>query len=303
MPLFEVATDGLIPFRRLAGGAEIYESEIEELLWGNIEDFTGEPLLPIARQPTIGTGGRPDAIALDKNARVVVIEVKRDVDRGQLAQCLEYAGWARTTNPDELAGLYYRGPSAFFEDWQTFTDSSTPVVINRSPRLVLVARDFHGRTQSAVEFLIENHLPVKVIPVTVYEDQHHQRRLVDIEGEREADAQVETGTTTEPAADHTMIEGRRVRTADLLENGLIQPDEQLVWVRPRRGEEFHAKVLENGSIELPDGRVFSSPSLAAIKAADIPAYDGWCVPRLPEDPTLHDLRLELAHRRAADTSE
>jgi len=103
-----------------------------------------------------------------------------------------------------------------------------------------------------------------------------------------------------------MIEGRRVRTADLLENGLIESGEQLIWVRPRRGEEFHAKVLENGSIELPDGRVFSSPSLAAIKAADIPAYDGWYawrVPRLPEEPTLNDLRLELAHRRAADTSQ
>jgi hypothetical protein len=54
------------------------------------------------------------------------------------------------------------------------------------------------------------------------------------------------------------------------------------------------------------GRVFSSPSLAAIKAADIPAYDGWYawrVPRLPEEPTRNDLRLELADRRAADTGQ
>ena len=41
-------------------------------------------------------------MALDKTGRVVVFEVKRDVDRRQLAQCLEYAGWARTTNLDEL---------------------------------------------------------------------------------------------------------------------------------------------------------------------------------------------------------
>jgi hypothetical protein len=42
----KVSTDGLVPSRRLAGGAEIYENEIEDLLWENIEDFTGEPLLP-----------------------------------------------------------------------------------------------------------------------------------------------------------------------------------------------------------------------------------------------------------------
>ena len=49
-------------------------------------------------------------VALDHAARVIVIEIKRDVDRGRLAQCLEYAGWARTTNLDELAGMYHRGP-------------------------------------------------------------------------------------------------------------------------------------------------------------------------------------------------
>ncbi len=43
MPLFEIdASSGeLVPFRSLVGGADIYESEIEGLLWSNIEDLIG----------------------------------------------------------------------------------------------------------------------------------------------------------------------------------------------------------------------------------------------------------------------
>jgi hypothetical protein len=196
VPLFEIATDrSLVPFRQLRGGAELYEQELEQLLWDNLDDFTGESLFRIARQPRIGSGGRPDIVALDASAHVVVIEIKRDVDRGQLAQCLEYAGWARSASLDELAGLYHLQSERFFPDWQEFTESDIPVVISRPPRLILVARDFHGRTGEAFEFLAENGLPVGLIQVSLYEDQQ-ARRFVDVslEGAETADEEVPVST-------------------------------------------------------------------------------------------------------------
>lgn len=36
MPLYEVTKEGLVAFRQLRGGAALYESEIEELLWENL---------------------------------------------------------------------------------------------------------------------------------------------------------------------------------------------------------------------------------------------------------------------------
>ena len=59
-----------------------------------LEAFAGVPLFPVARQPTLSDGLWPDIVALDDGGHVPVIEVKRDIDRAQLAQCLEYAGWA-----------------------------------------------------------------------------------------------------------------------------------------------------------------------------------------------------------------
>jgi hypothetical protein len=46
---------------------------------------------------------------LDPSGWVVVIEVKGAVDRDQLAQALEYAGWARGTSLDEFARLFHGG--------------------------------------------------------------------------------------------------------------------------------------------------------------------------------------------------
>jgi len=302
VPLFEIAEDeSLVPFRQLTGGAELYERELEQLLWDNIDDFTGEALFRVARQPRIGSGGRPDIVALDVSGHAVVIEVKRDVDRSQLAQCLEYAGWARTASLDELAGMYHLGSDRFFRDWQEFTESDVPLVISRPPRLVLVAREFHGRTGSAFEFLAENGLPVGVIEVSLYEDQQG-RRFVDvgIEGAEEVD-DVVARPARQGRRTQTGLGGRRFRVSDLLDAGLLQSDQTLIWDRPRLGQTYRAKVRDNGAIELEDGRVFSSVSSAACEAAGIPAYDGWYAWRA-DGVSLHDLRVRLLEQASKESA-
>lgn len=301
MPLYEVKDKELVGFRRLRGGAELYEREIEDLLWDNLDDFTGESFFRIRRQAPIKGGGRPDIVALDDSARVVVIEVKRDVDRGQLAQCLEYAGWAKTTSLDELAGLYYRGPDQFFTDWQDFTESDAPVIIDPNPRLILVAHDFHDRTFSAFEFLTQGKLPIGLIRVSIYEDAAG-RRFLDVGGDHEP----ELDSSEEAAGiDHTKIAGRRVRLADLLDAELLQVGDELTWVRPKLGETYRATVNEHGGIELPDGSWVTSPSRAAMDAAGVPSYDGWYAWRVDRNgKLLNDLRKDLVEApTAAEGSE
>ena len=47
MPLFEIADEtSLLAFQQLHGGSQLYESEIEKLVWDNFEELTGEPLIP-----------------------------------------------------------------------------------------------------------------------------------------------------------------------------------------------------------------------------------------------------------------
>ncbi|HYB25464.1 MAG TPA: hypothetical protein VEF89_02500 [Solirubrobacteraceae bacterium] len=305
MPLYEIAGTGdLRPFRRLAGGAGLYEREIEDLFWASPDEFLGESLLLVARQPTLKAGGRPDVVALSKDARVTVIEVKRDLDRGQLAQCLEYAGWARTSSLDELAGMYHGGTDGFFADWQEFTGDSTPVVLNPRPRLVLIARTFHGRTHSALEFLVESGVPVEILEVSIYEDAHG-RKFLHVESEHEPEFALTVDQTAEGQTPATMIDGRRITVADLVEAGLLNPGDHLIWERPRLGVEHKATITENAGIELADGRIFATPSSAAKHAAHIPACDGWYawkVARPNDTILLHDLREEFVARTRQDAS-
>lgn len=309
MPLFELTGDGLQPFTRLRPGPELYEQEIEQLVWDDLESFTGESLFPVARQARILGGGIPDILALDESGRVVVIEVKRDIDRSQLAQCLEYAGWARLTNLDEISSLYnrgtenHRGAEAFFRDWQDFTESTTPVTINPQPRLFLIARDFEGRTRSALDFLRENSLPVTVIPVTIYEDQNG-RRVVDVEADHEP-LLVPAAIATATSPVQITANGRRVTVLDLLDAGLLVPGDAVEFVRPRLGDRFDATIRADGTFALPDGSIHQSPSLAAMRAADLVSYDGWHAWRVIRlgGTRLHELRQQYVSSVEAAPTE
>ena len=281
MPLFEIGNDELVPFRRVQAGAKFYEKEIEDLLWANPDAFVGVPLFPVARQPTLSVGLRPDIVALDDGGHVHVIEVKRDVARDQLAQCLEYAGWARSTSLDELAAMFHDGAEAFFDAWVEFTDTKAPQLIQRPPQLVLVARDFDGRTDAALRYLAENGLPITVLGVTVYQDRE-RRRFVDVDADHEPELP-ENGGGGQARPKRYQIDGRRIVVSDLLDAGLIEPDTPLTWTRPRIGKTYKARVLNTGDIRLDDGRTYSSPSRAAKEAAALSPTTGGSHGRYPTD--------------------
>ena len=225
-----------------------------------------------------------------------VIEVKRDIARDQLAQCLEYAGWARSTSLDELAAMFHGGAEAFFDAWVEFTDTKAPQLIQRPPRLVLAARDFDGRTDAALRYLAENGLPITVLGVTVYQDRE-RRRFVDVGADHEPDIPENGGGGGPVSPKRYLIDGRRVVVSDLLDAGLIEPETPLTWTRPRIGKTYNARVLGTGDICLDDGRTYSSPSRAAKEAAGIVAYAGWRAWTVPDGRTLSALRAELLERQ------
>ena len=291
MPIFELDQKSLVPYKRQSIASGVYESEIEQLLWDNLEELTGDNLFRVARQVILPAGGKPDVLALDATGRVVVIEVKRDVDRGQLAQTLEYAGWARGTNLDELAGMYHGGAGSFWDDWREFTDSPTPVLVQKDPRLVLVARTFDKRTFEALQFLLQHKLPIQLLKVAFYVDDAKNRILnVEWESEPEAawsDLSDNGGSTSGGPAAHL-----EVTLADVA--ATLDTPTSLIWKRPKKGQEFHAMLLKDGIIRLADGREFKSPSGAAMAVAEVVSYDGWYAWRTETGKKLDAYRHELA---------
>jgi hypothetical protein len=76
VPIFELDASVLVPIRRQAIDSGVYEAEIEQLLWDNLEEITGENLFRVARQAQLPHGGRRDIVTLDPSA-------PRRRDRGQ----------------------------------------------------------------------------------------------------------------------------------------------------------------------------------------------------------------------------
>lgn len=301
MPLVENRNGELVPFERLNPGRELYEKEIEQLVWDDLETFTGQSLFRVARQARVENGGVLDILALDEYGQVVVIEIKRDIDRNQLAQCLEYAGWARLTNLDELANLYnggsgdHQGVEAFFRDWQNFTDTATPLTINPQPRLLLIARDFQDRMRSAIDFLREYSVPIMVIPVTKYKDEDG-REFINIEDDYESGLVTVAGIVSQKPGPLR----RRVSIMDLLSNGLLEVGERVEFPRPQYKKTYEATIAANGTFILPDNTICTSPTNAAKLSAGSVSVNGWKVwgvPRL-DGMKLIELRenyLESCH--------
>lgn len=78
----------------------------------------------------------------------------------------------------------------------------------------------------------------------------------------------------------------------------VQAPTDLIWTRPRIGDSFSATLLPSGEVELPDGRIFRSPSSAARAAASGRSSDGWNAWRLVSDQrTLAEVRREIVARR------
>ena len=311
MPFFELDGDDLVPIRRLRP-TSFHERDVEDLLWRDLEQVTGENLFKVKRQAELGSAGRPDMLALDDAGRVVVIEVKRDVDRSQLAQTLEYAGWARQTNLDEIAGLYHGGEASFWGDWMDFTDTSTPRTLTPDPKLFLVAATFQSRTRSALDFLAQHGVPVTVLEVSLLQDDEG-RRFLDVEWEveplvdaaasevPESDAAAADGASTTSASITTQDREHLSVTFKEVAEAVGAPVE-VHWPRPRKREHYDGLLLPGGVIR-SNGVDYSSPSGAAMGVAKLDAYDGWYAWRTDDGRTLAQWRHDIAATRAAEESE
>ena len=85
-----------------------------------------------------------------------------------------------------------------------------------------------------------------------------------------------------------LVAGRRIRVLDLIGAGLLAPGDELVFSRPRIGESFRAHLTEKGTIRLPDGQEYRTPSSAAKAASGMAAVDGWAAWTLSRSGELLD---------------
>lgn len=101
-----------------------------------------------------------------------------------------------------------------------------------------------------------------------------------------------------------LLGGRRVKVADLLAAGLIEPHTGLIFRRQRAGETYRATVLPSGQLRLEDGRTYASLSRAAVAAAGVRALDGWHAWELESTgASVDSLRQRLLDQAVSEAAE
>jgi hypothetical protein len=131
----------------------------------------GIDVLLVGRQVTTASGGRIDLLAIDSEANLVVLELKRDkTPREIVAQALDYASWVNDLSYEQIV--------TFAKDFtgkplpQAFSDHygfSIPQTVNGRHSMVILASELDDSSERIVQYLVEQYgVPINVLFFTFF---------------------------------------------------------------------------------------------------------------------------------------
>ena len=106
-----------------------------------------------------------------------------------------------------------------------------------------------------------------------------------------------SATSTANPASITAGTPGSARLARMLDEGLLKPEEQVIWERRNQGERHIAWILQDGRVRMEDGTVHDSPSGAARHVTGY-EVNGWRVwHRARDGKSLDELWSESSRKR------
>jgi len=151
--------------------------DIQEWL-AKTPQILGEPLLIISKELLLPSGKRLDLLAVDKQAALVVIELKRDDSGADVEwQAIKYTSYCSSFANDDIFKHYAEYLGTDDDEAQLkieeFIDSELDE-LNDKQRIILVSREFHSDVVSAVLWLREFEIDIECIRLTPYLDDTGQ---------------------------------------------------------------------------------------------------------------------------------
>jgi hypothetical protein len=192
MPIYEMTDKEILPVKEttfnFAGLQE--RRDMQRLLRDHIEVIAPDTLL-ISEEfgEWDDSKRRIDLLALDKEANLVAIELKRTEDGGYMElQCLRYASMVSTMTFDQATGVYGRylkqiGKDAQdpretileFLDWEETDDD----LFAQDVRIVLASAEFSKELTTSVLWLIDHGIDIRCVRLKPY--HLGERLLVDVQ--------------------------------------------------------------------------------------------------------------------------
>lgn len=137
------------------------ESRLENWIRDDI-GLVNDGLLVIGQQVPTDHTGEIDLIAMDSDANLVILELKRDrTPRDVVAQVLDYASYVQQLGLSDIQEI---GANSDFLDGKSLDDAfrdkfgdDLPEFVNQAHRMYIVASSLDSATERIVEYLSETH--------------------------------------------------------------------------------------------------------------------------------------------------
>lgn len=147
------------------------EQILEEMI---VEDpgVLMDDLMIIGRQIVTAHGGKIDLLALQPDASLIIIELKRDkTPRHVVAQSLDYASWVQGLNAADIVDIYqhFRPGGDLAPDFQKrFGVTLAEEDLNASHQLVIVGSSLDASTERIVKYLSDRGFPINALFFQVF---------------------------------------------------------------------------------------------------------------------------------------
>lgn len=142
------------------------ESRLEEWLCQDLS-IISPGLMLIGRQIATENGKFIDMLAMDSDANLTVIELKRDrTPREVVAQVLDYASWIQNLSHEEIKAIYSdkNNGLALEEGFAEAFDANLPDDLNERHELIIVAAALDPATERIIGYLSDNYgVPLNAI--------------------------------------------------------------------------------------------------------------------------------------------
>lgn len=148
------------------------EKRLEDMIVSDTS-LLGMDLLVVGRQVATAYGGFIDVLAVDAEAHLHVLELKRDrTPRDVVAQVLDYGSWVQGLTLDDASGIYAsRNEGDFSEAFAAHFDAPVPDVFNPAQRLTIVASQLDEASDRIVTFLAESYaVPINAVFFRYFSD-------------------------------------------------------------------------------------------------------------------------------------
>ncbi len=138
-------------------------------------DILGEEFLIIGKELLLPSGSRLDLLAVDKKARLVIIELKRDESGRDVDwQAIKYTSYCSNFLVGEIIQSYTDYLSTDEADAQArieeFIDEELDI-LNHSQRIILVSKEFHSDAISAVLWLRGYDIDIECLRLRPFVDE------------------------------------------------------------------------------------------------------------------------------------